>query len=288
MSRTLRTIEYALSICVVLTAALGATAQTRTETLRWSHPDPSEVVSYRVHYGPTSRSYDHFVDLPTPSAEGGVFAYDLEVDAASDVWVAVTALNEDFESFFSNESCRGPDGECAAEPPPDPPDDPPPAPGEPRAAVIGFVLWDAATDTRIDANFESGEQISLAEHPCVAIEILGNGYLSASGPGSIMKAFDAPAPAACDNPGVTHEDTAPFAWEVEAGPGRFECAPTLTQPGPHFLTLIPFDGDGCTGLQGASTTLTFEVVGSAPPDEPPPPDEPEPLGQPGQPQLILN
>ena len=164
------------------------------------------------------------------------------------------AYHEDAESFYSNEKCRGPAGDCAPSLPP------PPDPSGSQAAVAGFALWDAESDTSIDSSFESGEQISLADHGCVAIEIVGNSYLAEFGsPGSVMYSFDGQEPSGCHDPGRSHENQPPFVWEVETGPGSFECAASLTQPGSHSLTVTPFDGDNCSGLQGTSVTLDFEV-----------------------------
>ncbi len=292
MSLTRRTI--ALGFALALAFAADAFAQTRTETLRWTHPDPSDVVGFEVHYGPSSRSYTTTTDVALPPVLSGAYEVGIEVDADADVYFAVTAYSVEAASFFSNERCRGPAGPCdpPSQPsPPSPPDggsggagsDPPPSPDGPRAAINGFALWDAASDSRVDASFTSGEQISLAELDCAAIEILGNSYLSrSSSPGSLMYAFDGQTPSACNDPGTSHENNPPYAWEADSGPGRFECAPTLTQPGTHTLTVTPFDGDDCSGQAGTPVTLTFEVVD---PSAPPPPAAA--IGRPGKPVLVV-
>lgn len=283
MSGKRRTIALAFSLA--LGFALDAAGQTRTETLRWTHPDTSEVTGFTVHYGPASRTYTDTADVKIPPVVSGAYQVGIAVDADADVYFAVTAYSDEADSFFSNERCRGPAGDCAppAEEPP-PPSDPPPDPSGAQAAVAGFALWDADSDSRIDASFVSGEQISLGDYPCTAIEILGNSYLNQSGsPGSLMYAFDGQAPSACNDPGRSHENNPPFAWEEDAGSGRFECAPSLTQPGTHTLVVTPFDGDDCTGQQGSSVTLSFDVVD---PSAPPPPDSG--IGQPGRPVLILD
>jgi hypothetical protein len=284
MLRTRRTFAFAFYLSVALTVALDASAQTRTEKLRWTHPSPSDVTGYQVYWGDASRDYGDSTDVGIPDIVSGAFEYEITVDAGADVWVAVTAYNAEAESFYSNGRCRGPVGECdpGSAPPPDPGPEPTP---QASAAVVGFVLWDAEADSVIDSGFESGEQISLSDHACTAIEIVGNGYLANSGsPGSVMYAFDGQAPNGCSDPGTSHENNPPFAWEWEAGPGQFDCAPTLTEPGSHTLTVTPFDGDDCTALQGAPVVLEFEVLAS-PPASPSPPD---PLGAPGRPMLVLD
>jgi hypothetical protein len=290
MSRTWWTFVLAFCLLIVPAVAPDASAQTRTETLRWTDDVNTDVAGYRVHYGLASRDYTQSEDAGIPAIVSGAFEYDIEVDATADVYVAVTAYNTEAESFFSNERCRGAAGECAtgsgSDGGSDASDVPPSeTPSETKAGIAGFVLWNAETDGLIDANFESGEQISLADHGCTAIEIVGNAYLATFGtPGSIMKVFDGQVPNGCSDPGRSHENNSPFAWEVETGAGKFECAPTLTEPGIHTLTVTPFDGEDCTGPQGTSVTLEFEVV--APGTENPPP--PGVLGRPGQPTLVLD
>lgn len=137
---------------------------------------------------------------------------------------------------------------------------PGPEPTTAQAAVVGFALWDAQADRLVDAAFESGEQISLADNPCTAIEILGNPYLAGSGPGSVAYVFDGQDLGGCTGtPGSSFENSAPYAWEADSGPGSFECAATLTQRGSHTLTVTPFDGDNCTGHQGSPAMLRFEI-----------------------------
>lgn len=281
MSRTGWIAAFAFSL--VLAFALDAFAQTRTETLRWTHPDTSQVLGYRIYYGLASGQYTAYVDAGIPPFVSGAFEYQVQVDATADVYFAVTAYNEDEESYYSNQRCRAPSGNCAEEPPAPPPGDdttPPPSEGTAQAGVVGFALWDAQSDSVIDSNFQSGEQILTADHACTAIEIVGNSYLTTSGPGSVAYVFDGQDPGGCNDPGRSHENNPPFAWEEDTGPGHFECAATLTEPGSHTLIVTPFDGDDCTGLQGESVTLTFEVLdasGSTPPAA---------LGRPGRPTLV--
>lgn len=287
MTATRRLSLFASALALVLAVGLEAAAQTRSEILTWRDTlnGPGAVVGYRIHYGTNSGSYVSSVDvgLPTKSTDGLLTAR--VIVEGGDLYFAVTAYDLDAESFFSNEVCRGAEGTaCGSSSPP--PDDgggseptPPPTTG-PYAAVTGFALWDAQSDTRIDSNFVSGEQIDVSRYSCTAIEILGNSYLNTSGPGSVKYVFDG-QDRGCTDPGLSHENTAPFAWEVDEGPGKFACALSLTLPGTHTLKVTPYDGDNCTGAVGSSVTLTFSVVSgsSTPPTEP--------LGQPGQPQIVI-
>lgn len=261
----------------------AALAQTRSELVRWQDPDNEGkgVIGYRIHWGESSRSYDQSLDVGIPAFVSDAFESTIEVAADAEVYIAITAYNATHESFHSNESCRAATGECTGGSVSDPTDSEPPPSGV-QSQVLGFALWDAASDTVIDSDFQSGE-IVLDGDDCFAIEIIGNGYLDDSGPGSIKRVFDGQDPGGCSEPGVSHENNAPFAWEVDEGPDAFACAATLTEVGAHTLTVTPYDGDDCTGNVGTAVTLDFEVIdGSAPP---PPPPADEELGQPGKPVL---
>ena len=272
---------------LTLTAALlawsaAAGAQTRTETLRWSHGDPAEVQGYKVYYGPGPRNYDQELDVGLPPLDAtNAHVYDLVVPEGDSIYVAVTAYNQDEESAFSNEKYRPGVGGNSDPPPP-----PPPPSGDAQSAVIGFALWNADTDQVVDSDFRSGEVIDLATQSCTAIEILGNSYLDqAQSPGSVYKVFNGNA-LSCNQAPTSHENSAPFAWETDRGPGRYDCAVSLQAVGQHTLTVTPYDGDDCGGEAGESVTLTFEVIDSNAPGDPPGGGEPGPLGQPGQPQLL--
>jgi hypothetical protein len=190
----------------------------------------------------------------------------------------MTAYNRDnVSSFASNEICRGPGVPCATGGPTNPPPtNPPPTgggdptPGTPQAAIVGFRLWDARSDTIIDNSFVSGEVIPLMQYDCVAIEIVGNAYLNGGNSGSVKKQLDG-SNSVCNAPGTTHENSPPFAWEADEGPGRFVCATTLRASGPHRLTVTPYDGPDCTGDQGTAVTLQFQTLS---------------LGAPGRPELV--
>lgn len=278
MSTTRQIAVFAVTFCVASALAPVASAQSRTEVLRWEDElnDDGEVIGYRVYFGTAPRAYTESVDVGVPPVVAGAFEASVAVDADADIYFAVTAYSDSAESLFSNERCRGAAGPCAATPPPDDPPDDPSADPE----VVGFALWDAAADQLIDASFQSGESIVLPDNDCVAIEILGNSRLDASGPGSIKKVFNG-EDNGCTSVGTTHENSAPFAWEVDEGPGQFACAPSLTQAGNYTLTVTPFAGDDCSGAAGSPVTLEFQVMDDS--GTPPP----EPLGQPGQPQVVF-
>lgn len=283
MSGRSRPVLFSCALAV-LASALPAAAQLRTETLRWqdTQNSRSELTGYRIHFGSASRTYLASVTVPLPPVSGGIMQTSIQVPATGKVYFAITALKGELESFYSNEICREGGVACTSEPSPTEPTptEPPPSDGA-SAAITGFKLWNAQTDTVIDGDFRSGERITLSSTgDCVAIEIVGNSYLQDDGPGSVMKAFDGNTPSACNNPGVTHENSAPFAWEADQGPNLFGCAASLIVPGTHELLVVPFDEDNCNGAVGAPVRLTFEVVGDSTSSTQ------EPLGQPGQPKLI--
>jgi hypothetical protein len=267
-----------------LAAAIGAAfllgapavAQARTEVLRWTHPDAGSVASFEIYFGTASRVYRTPVDTGKPAPDAtGVYSATLAIPADVEdepLYIALRAIGEDGQkSAFSNERIRTPEG---YEPPP-------PPQNAASSAITGFVLWDAASETILDADFQSGEPISLeTQGSCLAIEVVGNAYLERSNsPGSVKFAFDGQSPTACSNAPISHESEPPYAWEAESGQGQYDCAATLTELGPHTLTVTPYDGDSCTGTEGTPVTLSFEVLGATTPPV-------EPLGQPGVPVLV--
>jgi hypothetical protein len=187
------------------------------------------------------------------------------------VFVAVSASNAGGQSDPSNESRR--------EPAPLPPPPPPPPPGDAQGAILGFELWNAQNSgTLLDADFQGGEQIDVADTPCGTIEVIGNAYLDSSNtPGSIRFAIDGDVPE-CQDEDVSHDDDPPYRLGA-----NLSCIPELATTGSHTVTATPFDGNGCTGTEGTTEMITFTVIDSS--GEPPPPP-PEPLGQPGQPVLV--
>ncbi len=255
-------------------------ASARTETLRWTQVEPPAVAGFRVYWRAGSNASPATEDVGLPPRDGqGVYSYSINVDDAADVYVTMTAYDANgVSSFQSNEICRGPGVPCGSVPPPPvppPPVPPPPVPppgGAAQSAITGFKLWNASNDSVIDSSFQSGEVIQTSQYPCVAIEILGNAYLNNSAnPGSVKKQLDSTG-GSCTTAGVTHENSAPFAWEADEGPGKFACAPSLQTAGAHTLTVTPYDGSDCSGAAGPTLTLQFQSL--------------SPLGAPGQPMLV--
>jgi hypothetical protein len=106
VSRAKRT---AVSVLVfAMTLAVGLEASARTERLRWTHPEPAGVDGYRVYYGTDpSASTWKMIDVGSLAPDSsGVFVYDLVVDDATTIYVAVTAYAGGLESDFSNRQTR--------------------------------------------------------------------------------------------------------------------------------------------------------------------------------------
>lgn len=253
-------------------ASTGAEAQTRTERFRWTHPTPSLVSGFKLYYGtaPGSHPTQINVGLPTPNSNGVYFA-DVALPAQQGVYAVVTAYNAQGESAVSNEKFRpaptdgGSGGGTGA-----------------LSAIAGFTLWNATSDTVVDATFTAGEKIDIATLPCAAIQIRTNAYLGTlNSPGSVKKIFDGQA-LSCTSAPASHEDNPPYVWESEQGPNQYDCAPSLRAVGTHTLVAIPYDGDNCTGLAGPSATLTFDVINSSSTGG----GSGTTLGQPGQPVLV--
>ena len=102
--------------------SLSAQAQTRAETLRWTHPGTRD--GFKVYSGILPRVYGPPVDVGLPTPDGqGVYEYALSVPLDADTYVAVTAYDATplpfRESPYSNEQQRcasdlDGDGVCTA------------------------------------------------------------------------------------------------------------------------------------------------------------------------------
>ena len=274
MRRPGRNTGIVLGLLAMMLAATDASA--RTERLRWQHAD-ADIDSYRIYWGTAANSLNQSVAVTSPdfdpSAAGGQGAYffDFDVDDAVTAYFAVTATKDGLESAKSNTIARVGIGE---DPVPDP--DPDPTPGGASAAIVGFALWNASNDTRVDADFVSGETIASSLSGCAAIEIRGNSYLQNGGAGSIKKVWNGLDRGCVSGDNRTFENSTPFVWENHTG-SDFQCAPTLAVPGTHTLTVTPYDGDECSGAVGTPTSVTFTVES---------PTTGTPLGAPGQPYLV--
>jgi len=107
MTRAKRTTLFVVLISMALVVGLEASA--RTETLRWIHPDAAGVDGYYVYYGTETGVYTSQIDIGAPVPDpGGVLVYDLDVDDAATVYVAVSAYAGELESIPSNEQTRSP------------------------------------------------------------------------------------------------------------------------------------------------------------------------------------
>jgi hypothetical protein len=99
-----------LAVALLLMASTVASA--RTETLRWTHSNPSNVAGFVIYYGLSSANYTTVIDVPPlqPDAQG-IFTFDIGVPDDATIYVAVTARNSaDQESGYSNELRRTPVG----------------------------------------------------------------------------------------------------------------------------------------------------------------------------------
>ncbi len=95
-------------ILVVVGVVCGAAidAQARTETLRWTHPSPSNVDGFRVFVREDGQGYQTPSFDGYPSPVGGVYEVDFNVADDADVYFVATAYNQIEESVFSNEIAR--------------------------------------------------------------------------------------------------------------------------------------------------------------------------------------
>ena len=267
MSRPGRRASTAFCLAVAILSASAASA--RTERFRWTHT--GSVTGFRRYWGPASGSYSSSMNVGVPSKDStGAYSYDLVVPDADTIYVTVTAWSDTLESLRSNEISRAGITGGSTTPPP------PPAPTTPSAAVVGFALWNAATDTVVDTSFANGDTISDAIRGCAAIEIKTNTYLNGSGPGSIKKVFDG-VDNGCSGAG-SYENTSPYGYPDADVIGKFDCATSLSTVGSHTLKVTPYDGDNCSGAVGTPASISFTVQGST--------SSGSPLSAPGQPFIV--
>lgn len=90
----------------------AGTAEARTETLRWAHPNPGAVSGFRAYKGSTSGSYTTTIELgkPTPDASG-VFSFPLSLGDTESAYIVLRAYDAGNNlSTPSNERLYAPTG----------------------------------------------------------------------------------------------------------------------------------------------------------------------------------
>jgi hypothetical protein len=97
-----------LAVALLLLASTLASA--RTETLRWTHSDPSSVAGFVIYYGLSSGNYTTVIDVPPLQSDAqGIFTFGISVPDDATIYVAVTAYDDaDQASGYSNEGTRSP------------------------------------------------------------------------------------------------------------------------------------------------------------------------------------
>jgi len=283
MARGVTATRQAAALFCVL--AFSAEAWARTETLHWTQMQPPPVDGFNVYWTPTGGTMNK-IDVGLATADATGYGTSVTVSDGVDVTFQVSAYSNDAgEGSLSNSICRGPSPgvACGTTTTSPPPTTPPPSGGggstTASSAIAGFRLWDASTDTVIDSNFTGAGKVITAS--CTSIEIQGNSYLAADS-GSIKKQLcqgTACAQAACGQANVSYENDPPFAWEDDAGVGKFNCAPSLAVNGTWTLLVTPYDGKNCSGAQGTALGVTFSVQTGGATSAPT-------LGTPGKPYLV--
>jgi cysteine-rich repeat protein len=98
-----RAARRSLLLSLILVCVANA-AQARVETIRWSHPSPAGVTSFRLYVRAQGASYGAspaWQGLPTPS--GGVYSTTLTLSDTGTWYVVGKAVNASGESAVSNE-----------------------------------------------------------------------------------------------------------------------------------------------------------------------------------------
>jgi hypothetical protein len=129
MNLSVSTRLFLVSIATLLSFAgqllVPALASARTESLRWSHPNPQEVVRFELLFGDVQGNYTETRNLGLPTPDGqGVYTDSFDVDDARSVYIVIRAIGTSLPSDPSNVQFRA--GQAAAESPPAlPPVEPP-------------------------------------------------------------------------------------------------------------------------------------------------------------------
>jgi hypothetical protein len=142
-----------LAVLGVAGLVLGAApaAQARVETLRWQHPSPGDVTSFRVYLGSRSGRYTQVINAGRPARSGRTFSFDVQVGDDATVYVAVSALNSAGEGPLSNEQRRAP-----GSPPQDSPPPPPQDPVDPGDPGTGDAVFRQDFETSATGQYLSG------------------------------------------------------------------------------------------------------------------------------------
>lgn len=78
-------------------------AQAKDVTFWWKPNTEPDVLGYKIHYGPSSRSYTKVVDAGLPEIKDGVMQYTVTDIPEVATFYAVTAYDKTSESGYSNE-----------------------------------------------------------------------------------------------------------------------------------------------------------------------------------------
>ncbi len=99
--------SVATALCLGVQLFAPASASARTESLRWSHPSPSEVVRFELLFGEVQGVYPNSIDLglPTPDSQG-VYSGSFDVADPTSVYIVIRAVGSSLTSDPSNEQLR--------------------------------------------------------------------------------------------------------------------------------------------------------------------------------------
>ena len=120
MNPSVSTRLFLVSIAILLSFAGQlldpALASARTESLRWSHPNPQEVVRFELLFGDVQGNYTETRNLGLPTPDGqGVYTDSFDVDDARSVYIVIRAIGTSLSSAPSNVQLRA--GQIAGDPP---------------------------------------------------------------------------------------------------------------------------------------------------------------------------
>jgi hypothetical protein len=92
------------SVLLLLGSLAASDVHAATKTVRWSHPNVSNVSGFKIVVGPSSRAYDSTFNVGMPSAGSGTYEATVNLPDGRENYVAVVAYNIAGDSTPSNEA----------------------------------------------------------------------------------------------------------------------------------------------------------------------------------------
>ena len=108
VSMRARTLTLLIGAALFLGFSASAVSAGQT-TVRWTHPDSSEVTGFTVHVGYTARRYETGLTRTFASLQAdqnGIYEVTIDIEPDRTIYLAIRAYNDTETSAYSNEGTR--------------------------------------------------------------------------------------------------------------------------------------------------------------------------------------